>query len=133
MKNHDYLNAFYMCVDDNQLDIFVVVKILELNKAASKTLTYNSGSEALEYLKANAENEKLIPDIILLDIQMPGMNGFEFLEEYAKLPEKITSASTLFLLSSTIDKGDQEKALADPFVKAILSKPLNVEELRGYF
>ena len=122
-----------MCIDDGLLDNYVVTKILELSGMSRQTISFRSAGEALEYLERNAETPSLIPDIILLDIQMPDMTGFDFLEAYGSLPEKVTGRCDLFLLSSSIDRADKSLAECSEFVRRMLIKPLNIEELKAFY
>lgn len=120
----------FLLIDDNPIDIIVNKRIIELADLQTTIKTFNSGKAALAYIKEATQGE--LPEIILLDILMPEMNGFEFMEQFALLPINIKEKMNVFLLSSTIDPGDIQLANNNPDVIALLSKPLQSEALKKY-
>jgi len=120
----------FLLIDDNSIDIILNTKILNYNKIAHGITTFNSGKKALKYL-SELRNEEL-PDVILLDIQMPELNGFEFALEYQKLPEAVKNKCKVFMLSSTIHDRDLAMAEEDPYVITILNKPLDIATLKDW-
>lgn len=118
-----------MLIDDNEIDLKINSKLISLTKLVDEIIICNSGDEALNFLNNQLENKKLIPTFILLDIQMPEMDGFEFLMHYKKLSKSITDHCAIAMLSSTLDFGDIKKAEANPHVIKLLKKPLTTSEL----
>ncbi|MBY0543110.1 MAG: response regulator [Sphingobacteriaceae bacterium] len=118
-----------MLIDDNEIDLKINSKLISLTKLVDEIIICSSGDEALNFLNNQLENKKLIPTFILLDIQMPEMDGFEFLMHYKKLSKSITDNCTIAMLSSTLDFGDIKKAEANPHVIKLLKKPLTTNEL----
>jgi len=90
---------------------------------------FNSAQDALEYL--TGEGEQLPKTVILLDLQMPGMNGFEFIDQFDLLPESLKNKIRIYMLSSTIDTRDIEKAKASIHIIELLSKPLEIGTLKS--
>ena len=92
----------------------------------------NDGIRALEYLKKSGEmsNNFPKPDIIFLDINMPGMDGFEFLEEYKKLNDEIKSKVLIIMLSTSLNPDDQKKALSYDEIVEFQNKPLETQTLQ---
>ncbi|SDJ80991.1 Response regulator receiver domain-containing protein [Catalinimonas alkaloidigena] len=117
-----------LLIDDNSIDNFINKKLIETTGVAEQVVVMDSGAGALDYLKTLST----FPDVILLDVQMPGMDGFAFLQEYAKLPAELTQRCTVFMLSSSIDHRDLIRARENPHVKRYFNKPLNVQELLVY-
>lgn len=118
-----------MLIDDNEIDLRINAKIISLAKLFDEIILCHSGSEALDYIHKHLPKEESLPDFILLDIQMPDMNGFEFLEHYKRLPESFTKKCPVAMLSSTLDFGDIKKAEANLYVVKLLKKPLSASEL----
>jgi CheY-like chemotaxis protein len=113
-----------MLIDDNEIDLKINGKIVAITKLFDDVIVCRSGEEALNYLKQHLTSPKVLPEFILLDIQMPEMSGFEFLEHYKKLPASFTEVCIIAMLSSTLDFSDIQRAEANPFVVKLLKKPL---------
>ena len=113
-----------MLVDDNDTDNFISKRIIEITKFANAVEIKNSGKSALEYLEKHKDDAAKLPDIIFLDINMPSMTGWEFLEEFRQLGETVHQHFIVYILTSSVDDRDKEKAEADPLVAGFFSKPL---------
>jgi CheY-like chemotaxis protein len=113
-----------MLIDDNDIDLKINGKIVVFTKLFDDVIVCRSGEEALNYLKQNLTSPELLPGFILLDIQMPEMSGFEFLDQYKKLPASFTEVCIIAMLSSTLDFSDIQRAEANPYVVKLLKKPL---------
>lgn len=113
-----------MLIDDNDIDLKINGKIVVFTKLFDDIVVCRSGEEALNYLKQNLTSPELLPCFILLDIQMPEMSGFEFLDQYKKLPSSFTEVCIIAMLSSTLDFSDIQRAEANPYVVKLLKKPL---------
>lgn len=118
-----------MMIDDNGIDLKINSKLINIAKLFDEIIMFDSGIEALDYLGKYADVPEMLPNFILLDIQMPEMDGFDFLERYKKLPKQITDKCPVAMLSSTLDFGDIKRAEANAYVVKLLKKPLSVVEL----
>ena len=119
-----------MLIDDSAIDLKIHSKILSLHYVGLDIITFLSGAEALMHLKKFKDLPDQLPDLILLDIQMPEMDGFEFLNRFTKLPPIIIDKCAVVMLSSTLDYGDTIRAQANRHVIKLLKKPLNPVELK---
>ena len=118
-----------MLVDDNELDNFINKKLVESDSFASETSIHTSAESALEYLKNNGADDARIPDLIFLDIMMPEMDGFGFLEAFDRLPDAVKGKSRIVMLSTSDSFKDLNRANQNKYVKRFLNKPLNAQVL----
>ncbi len=119
-----------MLIDDNEIDLKINSRIISLTGLFNQVESCNSGQEALSSLRKNVNSPDKLPHFILLDIQMPDMDGFGFLEAYNNLPKHVIDHCVVIMLSSTLDFGDIQRAEANVHVVKLLKKPLNPEELK---
>jgi CheY-like chemotaxis protein len=116
-----------LLVDDDKAFNFLNRIILKENKVDCNVAEALNGQQALNYLAANEE----CPDAILLDLNMPEMDGFEFLEEFEKLSEKCLT-TRVYVLTSSLRDEDRSAALAYKVVRGYFDKPLSnrhIEEI----
>jgi CheY-like chemotaxis protein len=112
-------------IDDDLKFSFITKTLLSKISFAKEIVDYSDASEALEQLKKNTQNGNgKLPDIIFLDLNMPGMDGWDFLEEYKSLPASFRQKCKLYLLTSSIDPVDKNKSQSYTFVSDFISKPL---------
>lgn len=116
-------------VDDDDVYKFTFTKTLKSAKIPKKILMFSDGEEALDFMLDNLSNQSALPDVIFLDINMPIMDGWEFLEEFVELKPKVGKEITIYMVSSSIDPVDFEKAKKISAVSDYLIKPVNEDEL----
>lgn len=126
----DLSNIHFHLVDDNDIDISVNVKLLHLAKISDHISTYSSAVKFLAELNEHPEIFSQGRHIILLDIMMPVIDGFECLAELQKMNPQRTQHMHVFMLSSSIDRNTISKAEKFPIVKRVIEKPLDVYQLK---
>ncbi len=122
-----------MLIDDSDIDNMVNKHILSKNHIAENILVFSSANDALVYLDKNKDidDSSTIPKVILLDINMPIMNGFGFLNEFEKMDENFVSKIEVIMLTSSVDPNDIRKSKEYRSVKSFISKPLSLEHLES--
>lgn len=120
-------NYKILIIDDNIIDQIVTKQLLRKTLGITEISTANNGKEGIQWLRNNKSNsdESLI---ILLDIKMPEMPGFEFLLVFEMFSEELKNQTQIFMLSSTLDPNDITRAKNNKYVKTLLSKPLPIKE-----
>lgn len=123
-------------VDDDSVYQFTASRTLKATKLTDQILQFPNGQEALEFLSSNSANAAKLPDIIFLDINMPVTDGWMFLEEFKKLKEDFAKQVRIYMVSSSIDPRDLNRAKANPEVSDYVEKPISLtkfSELLGGF
>lgn len=118
----------FLLIDDSSFDLFTQEKLLLRSGLTTEVITFNSAQLALDFLET--QSAEMPETVILLDLQMPGINGFQFIGKYAHLPDELREKIKIFMISSTVDITDMEEATANPFIIQLLSKPLEIPVLK---
>jgi CheY-like chemotaxis protein len=117
-------------IDDDPITNLINKRIIE-NYFGFKTIVFTNAAEALGQLKQWLMAEtNMLPEIIFLDIDMPDMNGWEFLDELHTLPDALIDKCHIIVLTSSIDFEDIEKSKTYRVVRGFISKPLTADSLR---
>lgn len=124
-------NYVFLLIEDNAIDQLVTSKLLKNSLGTCDINIVNNGLEGIHWISTHCDQlEKSL--IILLDINMPIMNGFEFLAQYDSFPESLKNKTQVFMLSSTLNNNDIEKIKSNSCVKTLLSKPLSVKSFEQF-
>jgi len=114
-------------VDDDSIFQFTATRMLESAKLARNILHFENGGEALTYLKENSLIAESLPDYLFLDINMPFVDGWMFLEEFTSLKNSLAKQIRIFMVSSSIDPRDLNRAREFEEVIDFVVKPITVE------
>ena len=123
-----------LLVDDDEINNFISIKLIKKALLNTEIIACLNGKFAIDQLlELQSKDPDKLPDYILLDINMPIMNGWEFLDEYKRLNIDPSGKSKIFIISSSVFSNDINKARSYPLVKDFISKPLNVDKIRELF
>ncbi|MDB5123293.1 MAG: response regulator of RpoS [Mucilaginibacter sp.] len=123
-----------LLIDDDEINNFISVKLIKKALLNTEITACLNGKLAIELLADIQKNDPdKLPDYILLDINMPIMNGWEFLDEYKRLNIDPLGQSRIFIISSSVFSNDINKARSYQLVQNFISKPLNVDKIIELF
>lgn len=117
-----------LVIDDDDINIFIIKKIVEKTGLAINMTSKANGQQAIDFIKETLSNPETFPHLMLIDINMPIMNGWEFVEAYQML--NVQQSVDMYILSSSVYENDIEKTKSYSSVKGFISKPLSIERLR---
>jgi YesN/AraC family two-component response regulator len=116
-------------IDDDQIYVFGLKKLINFHKYCKNLLVFKNGAEAIKYMKPLISTSEELPDVILLDINMPVMDGWQFLDEFVKIKPLIQKKITIYMVSSSIDEADFERAKTYEEISEFIVKPVREEDL----
>jgi CheY-like chemotaxis protein len=125
-------HIFFHLVDDNDIDLAVNSKLLELSGISKNITTYNGATTFLEAIESKQDQFLAQKNIVLLDIMMPRINGFDCLDRLSAMPAELQSVIRVYMLSSSIDRKDIQRAESYALVEKVLEKPLDIYVLQNY-
>jgi CheY-like chemotaxis protein len=123
MKN---INLAYI-IDDDEITIYLTDNIMKKVNFCERVEKFTHGMDAINRLKFALEVNENIPDVLLFDLNMPGMDGWEFIEEFSKLP--LSKEIPAFIFTSSIDSEEIEKSKHYEHIKGVIIKPLNIQKI----
>ncbi len=121
-----------MLIDDDDVTLMICKLRLKKSKFCEEVITSENGQEAVQYFEEQlklAEKDRQIPELIFLDINMPVMNGWDFMEEFEKKYTHIFNNIRIDILSSSVDPKDEDKAAQHPLIMGFIMKPLTNDNL----
>jgi len=119
-------------IDDDPIYKMFMKRVIEMNNLVPKIniTSFDDGDQAYNFINKNKQNPEELPDVILLDINMPVMDGFQFIEEYSKIKPKINKKITVFMVTSSIDPSDMERSKKFSEISDYIAKPVPLEKLK---
>ena len=122
-----------MIVDDNIIDQMITTRVLQTNYTYGEIVTMMSATEALDYFDHHINEPAQLPNLILLDLDMPSINGFGFLERFNNYSSSIKAACAIVVLTASEVLSDIEKMKSHPNVVTLIAKPLDKSSLIPLF
>ena len=126
-----------MLVDDNEIDNLINQKMIEASGIAKHIYTHTGARSAIEFLRNmekldESSSNNVLPALIFLDIDMPLMDGFQFLDEFGKLSEATREKCGVIMLTSSISPADVNRSKKYDYVRKYINKPLTLENLEKF-
>jgi CheY-like chemotaxis protein len=119
-------------IDDDKIYIYGLKKLISIKQLSPDLIEFYNGKEAIDFLTA-PENLTELPDIIFLDINMPVMDGWAFMENYVKIKPQLGKKITIYMVSSSINDADIERAKTIADITDYVIKPISPAELIELF
>jgi len=123
----------FMIIDDDPINNHICSKYIQLAFPGAYTISFTNPQEALDHIQAIYGLPLSAETILLLDINMPGLNGWEVLDRFAKFPDEIKKKFRIYILSSSIAWEDKNQADKHPLVSGFIEKPITIEQLQDLF
>ncbi|MBK9525604.1 MAG: response regulator [Bacteroidetes bacterium] len=120
----------FILVDDDMFNNNLCKMYIQYVYPTMEIVDFTLPERGFEYLKSEFTVGEATPAILLLDINMPTMTGWDFLEKYEELDQRVKEQISIYILSSSVDPRDKEKADNNKYVKGYLEKPLQVDVIK---
>ena len=120
-------NALICIIDDDPIYQIITKKIIKKTETKKEIISFSNGAEAIEAFVSNVHKPDALPNIILLDIDMPVMDGWDFMASFERIKPMISKKIVIYIVSSSIADSDKEKAKTFEGISGYFSKPLTLE------
>jgi len=122
-----------LVIDDDPIFQYIAEKIFKKTNLFEETTCFLDANSALEYLVQNKDNPDVLPDVILLDIYMPALNGWEFINQYEQISDSLGKRVPIYILTSSVDPKEIARSKSHPSVKKFTSKPMTFEFIHDLY
>jgi len=118
-------------VDDDDVYQYIMERTIIKKGLANNILKFLDGEEAINFIRDNCDNSSVLPDVIFLDLNMPVMDGWDFLKEFLPLKSSIQKKISIFIVTSSVNDPDIQRAETFNIVSGYIIKPITEETLVG--
>lgn len=125
------MHNLVVIIDDDPISVLVCETMLRKSDFTEKIKTFNNAQDALTFFDRHYAESNEMPDFIFLDIQMPEMSGWDFMEAYNQFNHIPVRTPHVVMLSATFNPDDQKKANSDNLIISFISKPITKEALQN--
>ncbi len=122
-------NKVICIIDDDPIYQLLINKIIAMAETEYSIISFTNGKDALDSLTSNLAQDKELPEIILLDIEMPVMDGWDFMDHIEKALSEKRKKTAIYIVSSSIAHEDKEKAKTFPEIMGYFSKPMDTGKI----
>lgn len=116
-------------IDDDEIYVFGIKHLMQRVNFSKNIMVFENGQEALRFLTPIIEDEEALPNVILLDINMPIMDGWQFLDEFVKIQTPSSRKLTIYMMSSSVNPADIERAKSYELISDYIIKPIDQNQL----
>lgn len=117
-------------IDDDTVDQIAVKRYCKIGQLADDVVAFSDAESAIDYLSEFSDSNEDIPDVIFLDINLPKLDGWDFLEHYSEIAPDLDKDISIYMFSSSISEMDTAKARGSKWVKDYIYKPISLEKLK---
>ncbi|MCL9806530.1 response regulator [Flavobacterium amniphilum] len=115
-------------VDDDDIMVFLTKRLVAKTNLAKLSQVFGNGEDLINFLKENQDKPEVLPEVIFLDLFMPVMDGWEFLEEYDQIKPVLCKEITIYVITSSVSSTDFNKAKKNKHVSDYIVKPMDKEQ-----
>lgn len=116
-------------VDDDAIYRFTMERSLKSTKLPVDIMVFSDGEKAIDFMVDNLDDDSKFPDVIFLDIDMPIMDGFQFIDEFVKIKPRVGKPIIIYMVSSSLDPVDIERAKGISAISDYIVKPIGLVRL----
>jgi two-component system chemotaxis response regulator CheY len=125
------LKSRVFIIDDDPIHQRIAQIMISKHNLFDEYFSYTEAQKALDFLQENKKNEEALPDVILLDLNMPVLDGWDFLGTFETLIKEFKKNIRVFIVSSSVDEKDLLRSKSYVAVKGFISKPLSPDIIRS--